>query len=336
METTTQEQKKFLQAHIADGGFLQSNEWMGFQEYTHKKIFHFEGDGCFANIVEYTLPWIGKYWYIPRGPVIANDMYDASGSARFLADIVKKAKQENIGWIRTEPAGEAMIRLWSEASEMTIKKTRHDTQPKEILVMPINGTEEDILSEMKSKTRYNIRLAQKKGVKIFTSHEQKHIDAFCDLVEITAKRDGITPHSREYYQKMLQVIPDDMLELYLAEYDGKIIAANLVVFFGEYATYLHGASGNDCREVMAPYLLQWQQMQDAKKNGCRYYDFGGVRTGDEKHKWAGITRFKQGFAPKQDAIRFLGSYDVILSQYRYRAYIALQSLKKMYRIMKRM
>ncbi len=351
METTTREQMRVLQSHIADGGFLQSNEWLHFQELLGHRIFHFEADDCFANIIEYTLPPIGKYWYIPRGPVIINQQLTNNNhqtainrqqttsnhkpSEAFLHSIVVKAKQEGVGWIRIEPAKESDLSVWEQFPEVSIKKAAHDTQPREILVMPIDGTQEEVLARMKSKTRYNIRLAEKKGVRVFTSHEQEHIDTFCDLVAITAKRDGIVPHPREHYRKMLQAIPDAMLKLYLAEYEGTIVAANLVVFFGTYATYLHGASGNIHREVMAPYLLQWRQIQDAKKNGCEQYDFGGVKTKDAKNTWGGITRFKQGFAPAQDATHFPGSYDVVLASNRYRAYIALQTLKKAYRMVRR-
>ncbi|MDD5083833.1 MAG: peptidoglycan bridge formation glycyltransferase FemA/FemB family protein [Candidatus Moranbacteria bacterium] len=331
MNRTIQEQMKFLQEHIADGGFLQSQEWMGFQECLGRRTFHFEGEGCFANVIEHTLPWVGKYWYIPRGPVIASDKYEDIGVARFLEDISRKARQERIGWIRIEPADEAMMRVWAEVSDVGVRKTAHDVQPKEILVMPIDGDEKGILADMKPKTRYNIRLAQKKGVRVFVSREQQHIDAFCDLVEITAKRDGIVPHPRSHYQKMLQMIPDDTLKLYLAEYEGKIVAANLVVFFGTYATYLHGASGNEYREVMAPSLLQWHQIQDAKKHGCLRYDFGGVKTKGTENDWSGITRFKQGFTPRQETTHFLGSYDVLIAKNQYRLYRILQGLKRLSR-----
>jgi lipid II:glycine glycyltransferase (peptidoglycan interpeptide bridge formation enzyme) len=319
MNQTTKQHIEFLNDRIGDGGFLQSQEWRNFQECTGKRTFHFESEGGYASVMEHTLPWAGKYWYIPRGPII--DQSD------FLQSIIDKARQENIGWIRIEPTDEDGLCAWNELSEVSVEKTARDTQPKEILVMRINENEEALLAQMKSKTRYNIRLAEKKSVKVFTSRKQTHIDAFCDLVAVTAKRDGITAHPRAYYQKILQVIPDTVLKLYLAEHDGNIIAANLVVFFGEYATYLHGASGNDSREVMAPYLLQWRQIQDAKKNGCEYYDFGGVNTGNKSHKWTGITRFKQGFAPQRETTYFLGSYDIILAKNKYTAYLIVQGLK---------
>lgn len=333
---STRQQVDFLNTYVADGGFLQSREWMDFQECAGKKTVHFEGDDGLATIIEHTLPLVGNYWYIPRGPVIAPNAYASESTKQFLRDIIARAKKAHIGWIRIEPADEAALQLWAESIEgFVVKKAAHDMQPKEIMTVSLKSDEAEMLAQMKSKTRYNIRLAQKKGVRVFTSHEQKDIDTFCDLVNITAKRDGIVPHPREYYRSMLQTIPDDMLKLYLAEYDGNIVAANLVVFFGTCATYMHGASGNDSREVMAPYLLQWRQMTDAKAVGCTRYDFGGVRTEDAKSAWAGITRFKQGFALAQKPTNFLGSYDVVIAKNTYRLYRILQSLTSIRRYMRK-
>lgn len=204
-------------------------------------------------------------------------------------------------------------------------------QPKEILIVGISGSEEDLLAGMKQKTRYNVRLAEKKGVTVFASREEKYIEEFLRLVKVTAQRDKITAHPENYYRKMFEAIPQDVLKLYVAEYQGKIIAANLVLFFGRTATYLHGASDNIHREVMAPYLLQWQAMLDAKKAGYTQYDLGGVKTGDARGKsWEGISRFKTGFAPDIEPTRFPGCYDIIIKPGRYNLYRTLQKLRRIF------
>lgn len=235
-------------------------------------------------------------------------------------------------------------------------------QPKEILVMDITKSEEEILAGMKQKTRYNIRLAEKKEVKIIES--RKYIDEFVRLTKIMAKRQGITAHPESYYKKMLEAIPEDTLKLYVAEYEGKIIAANLVVFYphtkaikengadckttsdqnnnfgvgvhGNACTYLHGASDDDYRNIMAPYLLQWRQIQDAKKNECGKYDFGGISTNYESNtniritnKWSGITRFKFGFSPNTKPVEFPGSYDIIITPTIYYIYRIIQKIKSL-------
>lgn len=290
--------------------FLQSVEWRKFQEATGRRTFSVVSDNFQANIIEHTLPLAGKYFYIPRGPVGTDKMNE----------VVELAKKEKVGWIR--------IDVNYKNSNYKIVKAPHDMQPKEVLIMDISRPAEELLNAMKQKTRYNVKLAEKKEVKIFTSREAKYIEKFCELVEVTAKRDKITPHPRSYYQQMLATIPENILKLYVAEYQNKVIAANLVVFYGDTATYLHGASDNEYRNVMAPYLLQWRQIQDAKKAGCTRYDFGGVKTTGD-NSWAGITKFKTGFAPATRPTEFPGSYDIIIRPFKYNLYRFLQAIKKL-------
>ena len=203
-------------------------------------------------------------------------------------------------------------------------------QPREILVLDISKSEEEILAGMKQKTRYNIKLAEKRGVHVTYNMKhvtQENIDKFLQLVKITSKRDKITSHPDAYYRQMFETIPSEILKLYIAEYEGKIIAANLVLFFGKTATYMHGASDNEHRNLMAPYLLQWRQIQDAKAAGCTRYDFGGVKTGDADKSWAGITKFKTGFSPATNAVEFPGSYDIVIDPVRYGLYRLIQKAK---------
>jgi lipid II:glycine glycyltransferase (peptidoglycan interpeptide bridge formation enzyme) len=217
-----------------------------------------------------------------------------------------------------------------------MKKSTVDMQPREILLLDILKSEGDILAGMKQKTRYNIKLAEKKGVKIYDSREEKYIEEFLRLVKIMSQRDKITSHPDAYYRKMFEIIPSEILKLYVAEYEGKIIAANLVLFFGKTATYMHGASDNEHRSVMAPYLLQWQQILEATKAGCERYDFGGVKTCNTKHEtcnknsWQGITKFKTGFSPEAETTKFPGCYDILLKPARYNLYRALQKLKRIF------
>jgi len=197
-----------------------------------------------------------------------------------------------------------------------------------------------ILAGMKQKTRYNIKLSQKRGVSVKAISNLKsqisnlYFEEFLRLVKITSKRDKITAHPENYYCKMFETIPPEILKLYVAEYEGKIIAANLVSFFGKTATYMHGASDNKHRDVMAPYLLQWQAIQDAKAAGWERYDFGGVKTekipnfkSQISNPWSGITKFKTGFAPEKKPVEFPGCWDIILSPSRYCLYKILRKIK---------
>ncbi|MDP1845696.1 MAG: peptidoglycan bridge formation glycyltransferase FemA/FemB family protein [Candidatus Moranbacteria bacterium] len=335
----------FIQSNSPDGGFLQSEQWSKFQEGWGRKTHNiFLGDDggeflAYANIISHTLPLVGNYFYVPRGPVVSeqrtvnNEQYFNKKFIIFRDKLLNIAKENNAGWVRVEPNSREGLKLIQEnlPNGIKMKKSSVDMQSKEILVMDISGSEEDMLARMKPKTRYNIRLAEKKGVKIYNSREERYIDGFCRLVKITAERDKIKSHPEEYYRKMFEAIPDDTLRLYIAEYEGKIIVANLVLFFGSTATYMHGASASVYRNVMAPYLLQWQQIKDAKKAGCMRYDFGGVKTGNAGGKsWEGITKFKTGFAPEVETIQFPGCYDIVLNSNKHNLYRILQKVKRIF------
>ena len=343
----------FIQQNSPDGGFLQSDEWRKFQESVGRKTYNIScplpsyghslpqagerGSYFWANVIEHKLPIVGKYFYIPRGPILENQ----NGNTEIkdcINELIDLAKSNKAGWIRIEPTNEEVLKLIKDNINYKIAKAPHDMQPKEILVMDIAKPEEEILAGMKQKTRYNIRLAEKKGVKII--EDRKYMNDFIQLTKIMAKRQKIAVHPEEYYRKMLEVIPNDILKLYIAEYRNRVIAANLVVFYGNTCTYLHGASDDSFRNVMAPHLLQWKQIQDAKKAGCVRYDFGGVKIQPRPapslarreikggvNSWVGITRFKLGFAPNVKPIEFPGSYDIIISPFWYSLYRFIQRLK---------
>lgn len=304
--------------------FLQSEEWRKFQQAVGRKTFHLESEGFLASIVEHTLPIVGKYFYCPRGPIVEFQISNSKFQKQ-LSELIALAEQENAGWIRVDLENENSLELLRENISAKIVKAPHDMQPKEVFVLDISKMPGQLLSEMKPKTRYNINLAKKKEVEILTGHEC--MDDFLRLTKEMAARQGIVAHPEMYYRKMLESFPQEMLQIYVAKFENKIIAANLVLFYGQTATYLHGASGDEHRNLMAPFLLQWQAILDAKEKGCARYDFGGVKTSSNDHSWAGITQFKFGFSPSTAALKFTGSYDIVINSRKYAVYRGLQRAK---------
>lgn len=345
---TEKEIDEFIVKNSPDGGFLQSREWLKFQQTVGRKTFQLQEEGFWAGIIEHELPIVGKYLYIPRGPItptavgefpisksqfpnksqiqISNDQ-----TRRGMLETIKLAKKENAGWIRIEPSNNDILELIRENIAEKVVKAPHDMQPKEIFSVDISKPAEQLLAEMKSKTRYNVGVAKKKNIKIISSpttkaERQKHVEEFLRLTREMALRQGITTHPDEYYRKMIESLPEEMLKIYIAEFEGEVIAANLILFFGQTATYMHGASGNAHRNLMAPFLLQWQAILDAKEKGCKQYDFGGVKT-HAAGNWEGITNFKLGFSQAIKPIEFPGSYDIILNSRAYSLYRGLQLVK---------
>jgi lipid II:glycine glycyltransferase (peptidoglycan interpeptide bridge formation enzyme) len=179
----------------------------------------------------------------------------------------------------------------------------HNIQPPRTIIIDIKDSEEEILSRMKPKTRYNIRLAGKKGV---TVRAWDDIDSFHQMMLVTGGRDEFGIHSLEYYKRAYDLLhPKSLGEIIVAEYEGKPLAALFVARNGNRAYYLYGASTDEERNRMPTYLLQWEAMKWARAQGCAEYDLWGVPDEDEAALEAnfetrydglwGVYRFKRGF-----------------------------------------
>lgn len=322
----------FVKTNAADGGLLQSWGWGDFQKSLDNKIYRLaltNGGGQFQAaimLIKYDLPFEYNYLYAPRGPVI--NVVSPEDLNSLFAEIKAIARQEKSFMLRLDPP-------WTMGNEklltdLGIRKSEYEVQPKCNMVIDISGSEEEILGRMKSKTRYNIGLAQKKGVTLRVCQELCDLEVFWQLTKQTAKRDGFNPHTKEHYKKMFEFLgKDGTLKLFLAEYHNKIIAANLVAFFGKTAVYLHGASSDVDRDVMATYFLQWMGILEAKKNGCHDYDFGGVngKTYFNK-KWEGITRFKTGFSQNEEPKEYLGNFELVLNPFVFAAYKFIKQVRE--------
>ncbi len=208
-----------------------------------------------------------------------------------------------------------------------LQMSPHNIQPPRTIIVDIKDSEEEILARMKQKTRYNIRLAEKKGV---TVRSWDDIEAFHNMMLLTGERDGFGVHSREYYQRAYDLLrPKQMGELLLAEYEGKSLAALFVARNGSRAYYLYGASTNEERNRMPTYLLQWEAMKWAKARGGEEYDLWGVPDEEEvtlevnfetRHEglW-GVYRFKRGFGG--ELRRAVQAMDKVYNRPLYLAYL---------------
>ncbi len=323
---------------------LQSDPWIRFQELTGKPVIRCSDEQVSANGVFHRLPGVGTYLYIPRGPIFFEDSSSLAPSSRSIEKLFALARAGKAKWIRIEPESSASLEVLKRqaalahaggsASELAVTKAPHDMQPKAVFVVDISKSEEALLADMKPKTRYNIRLAEKKKVRVVISTDASYRDAFLDLVCATASRKHIAPHPRDYYEKMLDTFLGEGGALFVALHEEDILGINLVIFHEGKATYLHGGSSEKKRGFMAPFLLQWEAIREAKRRGCEAYDFGGIApvAGGETSfptvsSWAGITRFKMGFSVTTEPRIFPGCYDIILDR---RAYLWYGIFRRIY------
>ena len=284
--------------------FLQSREWEKFQEMLGRKIWRVEG----RLIIRHDLPGGFNYLYAPH-------LAELTGS--FLREVADVARKEKSIFLKIDP----VKNLQPLAVNFQFRKSQN-LQPQKTVIADLTKSEEELLGGMHPKTRYNIRLAERKGVYVFKCDRARiksFVDAFWELLSATSRRDAFYSHSERHYQKLIGISGDQFINnLFFAEYRGEVLAAALVNYYGKRATYLHGASSEIHKNVMAPHLLHWRIMQDAKSSGFEVYDFWGI---DEK-KWLGVTRFKMGFGG--EVVEHPQAVDVIFRPAWYRIYKAVQ------------
>lgn len=314
-EKDKQAWENFLKQN-AMGHFLQSWNWAEFQQSLNNKIYKFivEDKSSFVAVIflyKNKLKLGQSFLYAPKGPVLMDGLsQEAKQEALNLifAEIDKIAKQEKIMLLQIDPQVESLN--WVDLlDDFGFVKSDEDMQPKHTLILDIRQSEEDLLQQMHQKTRYNIRLAEKKGVAIQV--DNLAIKDFLLLKEKTESRQNITSFSENYFNKLVEL---PFAKLYLAKYDDKIISANIMINYGDTVTYLFGASDYEYRNIMAPYLLQWQAIKDAKTDNKYFYDFWGAapKEADGREKnWSGFTKFKMGFSPNAEITEYIGTYEKI-------------------------
>lgn len=301
---------------------LQSFNWGEFQEELGRKTWQLavlEGNKIIASslVIKYDLPLSRSYLYCSRGPVLLEENQEVF---RIILEKIKEiAEKENSIFFRMDPEWENRKLL----GNLGFKKNKKEIQPRDTLILDISKTEEEILAQMHSKTRYNIRLSGRKGIKIRISDgNEKDFEAFWKLLEETTSRDKFKSHPKEYYKKQLEFFSKkNLIKLFVAEYDGRVVSAIIVSFYGLNAVYLHGVSSYEYRKYMAPHLVQWEAIKEAKKQGCMFYDFWGIQGKNQGQDWEGITRFKEGFAKKfGKKLSYIGAWDLPLKKSWYGIY----------------
>lgn len=312
----------WLQQAPGGGHIFQSYAWsvakrdLGWKPV--RLVLERDGELCgAAQFLVFNTPTPGTLMYAPKGPWIPWD--DEEAVRTFFGGVRTVAERENAHTVKIEPETlETNTTVKDLLGEMGFRKARYDLQFKTTMIVDLHPSEDEILARMKHKTRYNIRLAARKGVEIVEDNSQEALDAFFDLMRITAERDGYVLRPREYFMALWQTLYDgEHAHLFFATHEGQKLAGMLVVTFGGKYWYLTGASSNEQRKLMPTYLLQWEVMKWAKQHGITYYDMVAIPNPDslnEQDPMWGLYRFKSGFGG--DIAEFVGCYDLPIKQAR--------------------
>ena len=291
---------QFLSSH-PNAHLLQTGEWGELKSAFGWQPVRVENKEEGVQILFRKLPLGFSIGYIPKAEI--SDQFSVF-SENLWSEINSVCKQNHAIFLKLEPD------VWEEEKPDTwnlkLETSSHNIQPPRTILVDISEDEEAILSRMKQKTRYNIRLAEKKGV---TVRAWDDLESFHKMMLVTGGRDGFGVHSYEYYKRAYELMhPKQICEILVAEYRGKPLAALFVARNGNRSYYLYGASTDEERNRMPAYLLQWEAMKWAKARGCEEYDLWGVPDEGEATLEAnfetrsnglwGVYRFKRGFGGK--------------------------------------
>lgn len=319
--------------------FLQAWQWGDLQEKLGVRSWRVViEDGskiiAVALVIERKLQ-LGYSWlYIPRGPIFAQGLSDVDRSAASQALEEKlKSLAEEFGafFIRIDPAlpAEALAKEGVDSFRDGWRKSSREIQPRHTLLFDLALSQDELFAALHSKTRYNIRTAQRKGVTVRFSHNPEDVEKFLHASKSVTQRSGFAYHPDSYYRAIMEVLgKPGMAELAIAEVAGESVAAHLMIYADGIATYSHGASVYDKRSYMAPVLLYWETILRAKEMGMQTYDFFGVapEDADENHPWAGITRIKTGFGGKR--VSYYGAYDFVLNEGVYTGFMMMRTVAR--------
>jgi len=269
-----------------------------------------------AQVLVRSLPYgIGRLAYVPRGPAVDYSHPDALQA--MLAALRNLAAERRVISLKIEPDVIEPSPLAEELASLGLVPAS-PVQMRSSIWVDLTVSEDELLARQKQKTRYNTRLAMRKGVKV-REGTLADLDAWYDLYETTAQRDQFTIHDRDYYRLVMQTLqPRRMASLLLAYHEGDLLAGIIVFSFGRQAQYMYGASGNYKRNLMAPYLLQWEGMRWAKREGAEVYDLWGIPDQLEENEdlW-GVYRHKRGYGG--EVVRYVGAFDLIRAPFQHMA-----------------
>ncbi|MFH1714555.1 MAG: peptidoglycan bridge formation glycyltransferase FemA/FemB family protein [Candidatus Nealsonbacteria bacterium] len=301
------------------GNFLQSFGWGEFQQKLLKKVWRVDVESkgkvlLQAQIIKEKIPF-NNYFYIPYGPVfnLENSQKDNLESLEFLLkEVGYMAKKEKAVFLRIEP-----VSPLPEVSRLEHPAKR--VQPKKTLILNIGKSEEEIMADFKKRARYNIRLAEKKGVKINILEGYSGI--FYELLKKTKERQEFQSYSDDYFRKLFEVKGNNLkVSLFLAEYEKKVIVASCILFFGKRVISLHTGFDYRYRALKAPYLLRWRTIQEAKNRGCMEFDMWGV----DELKWPGVTYLKKSFGGEE--VEYGDGKEIVFNDKWYKTYRILRKI----------
>lgn len=302
---------------------LQSWEWgearseMGIDVL---RVGVFEGDElqdvfqCTFHALPYTSLTVG---YLPKSSMPTEQV---------LNYLREEGKKRNALFIKIEP--DVQKKKFKETVPSTLRESPHPLFPKWTQVLDISKSEKDLLTEMKSKTRYNIRLAERKGVKVDEVTNDEGFQQFSKLYFETTARQKYHGHTPGYHKIVFSHLKDGISHILLASYKDEPLAAYHLFHWNDTLYYPYGGSSDKHRNLMATNLIMWEAIRLGKRLGANKFDMWGSlpQNYDRSKPWSGFTRFKEGYGT--EFVEFIGSYDLVINSPLYSLFNIILSIRK--------
>ena len=303
---------------------LQSWEWGEFRAQQGHQVVRF---GEFKN-KKLISAWQISFHRIPKTKFTIGYLPKGSSPNKSVVEFLKKiGKENNSIFIKFEPNVECQTQKKEEFVRLGLTPGK-SLFTKYTSTIDLKRSEEEILKSFKPKTRYNIRLAEKHGIKVRKDNSQKAFESYLDLLFETTKRQGFFAHDKKFHYQQWEILnPAGISHLLTATYQGKILAAFLLFAFNRVLYYPYGASTREHKELMAPTLLMWEAIKFGKSMGCESFDLWGDIEPDPSpsNPYFGFHKFKEGFSPK--LIEFIGTYDLVTNPSLYQIYKISDALR---------
>ncbi len=277
---------------------LQTKEWGEFRKEWGNEILTTK----YGIITVHKIPLISyKIGIFEKGPAPTTTMF---------SDLKKIGKENNLIFIKLEPNVEKNNSLINLLSKNAVQGKRLFTPTS--FWIDLTKSEEDLLKSFLSKTRYNIKLAQRHGVEVKIDNSDIAFEKYLELTAETNKRQGFYSHTPKYHRLMWKHLKNKIAHLMTATYNNEIISTWILFNHDGFLYYPYGASTDKHKEVMANNLMMWEAIKFGKKLGLKSFDLWGREEG------TGFTKFKEGYNPK--VVEFLGSWDLIINKPMYYLY----------------
>lgn len=307
---------------------LQSWQWGEFRKQTgvgvSRLIQTVEGETkAVFQITWHKIPKVNRFiGYCPKSAIPDKEALEA------IKKVAEKKRAIMVKFEPNEKNGDAEKRTIENLSKDFDLVKGKPLFTKYSFQLDIAKSEEELLKGMHQKTRYNLRLAEKKGVKIVEDNSEQGFEEYWKLTEETTKRQGFFAHTKDYHHKMWQVmIAAGAGHLFKAVYQGETLTTWVVFELNGVLYYPYGASSNKFRDVMASNLMMWEVIRFGKKQGGKLFDLWGSLgpEPDQRDPWYGFHRFKQGYGA--ELVEFVGSYDLIINKGEYELYTLAEKLR---------